>query len=205
VPPVPSRPDCGPSVENELPRPRPAVPKCSGRRPEWNCCPQHRRMWALHQHSHTYSASRIRRRVPACSSGLVSCARSTTPTIRRTGLVVMEGRVYPIGTWRDRPATASGHYTSAHSADRARTSGGRPRVQNAGSSRMSQICCKECGGAAWSPRESMRLEETLMQHGSRGIATDRPLYTFDNKEILMVPRGGIEPPTHGFSVRCSTN
>jgi hypothetical protein len=22
---------------------------------------------------------------------------------------------------------------------------------------------------------------------------------------VMVPRGGIEPPTHGFSVRCSTN
>jgi hypothetical protein len=22
---------------------------------------------------------------------------------------------------------------------------------------------------------------------------------------LLVPRGGIEPPTHGFSVRCSTN
>ena len=22
---------------------------------------------------------------------------------------------------------------------------------------------------------------------------------------MLVPRGGIEPPTHGFSVRCSTN
>jgi hypothetical protein len=22
---------------------------------------------------------------------------------------------------------------------------------------------------------------------------------------VVVPRGGIEPPTHGFSVRCSTN
>jgi|HubBroStandDraft_3_1064219.scaffolds.fasta_scaffold09394_6 hypothetical protein len=25
------------------------------------------------------------------------------------------------------------------------------------------------------------------------------------KGRLVVPRGGIEPPTHGFSVRCSTN
>ena len=27
----------------------------------------------------------------------------------------------------------------------------------------------------------------------------------DNIDFYVVARGGIEPPTHGFSVRCSTN
>ena len=27
----------------------------------------------------------------------------------------------------------------------------------------------------------------------------------DNIRFYVVARGGIEPPTHGFSVRCSTN
>jgi hypothetical protein len=28
---------------------------------------------------------------------------------------------------------------------------------------------------------------------------------YQSSEILVVPRGGIEPPTPAFSVQCSTN
>ena len=44
-----------------------------------------------------------------------------------------------------------------------------------------------------------------------GVGTIKNKYTnilrlsTDNIDFYVVARGGIEPPTHGFSVRCSTN
>jgi hypothetical protein len=35
------------------------------------------------------------------------------------------------------------------------------------------------------------------------LAQQKPEFKPD--PLLMVPRDGVEPPTHGFSIRCSTN
>jgi hypothetical protein len=54
------------------------------------------------------------------------------------------------------------------------------------------------GGNPWAQVRPSRLSDYTA--GGRVIAgdTSKPLE-------LLVPRGGIEPPTRGFSVRCSTN
>ena len=35
------------------------------------------------------------------------------------------------------------------------------------------------------------------------LSAPKPKFTID--PLFVVPRDGIEPPTHGFSVRCSTD
>jgi hypothetical protein len=37
------------------------------------------------------------------------------------------------------------------------------------------------------------------------IKKKKPYNCFTYKALIEMGRGGFEPPTHGFSVRCSTN
>ena len=48
----------------------------------------------------------------------------------------------------------------------------------------------------------------LNEGGSKGGSNYREREKINKNnyiEELVVPRGGIEPPTRGFSIRCSTN
>ena len=57
--------------------------------------------------------------------------------------------------------------------------------------------------SAWGDAE--RLHDLIMS-GSKMVANDKTNLDDDQQVIeLMVAKEGIEPPTQGFSVLCSTN
>ena len=49
------------------------------------------------------------------------------------------------------------------------------------------------------------LQESVPQTVKNGNKKRRKLLIFNNLRLLFVVMDGIEPPTQGFSVLCSTN
>ena len=79
----------------------------------------------------------------------------------------------------------------------------RKRVRDPLFKLMSE-CCRGCHGHGRKrTRDSIALE--VMRHVERtaAAAPGKPIVVRAAPDV--VPRGGIEPPTRGFSVRCSTN
>ena len=54
-------------------------------------------------------------------------------------------------------------------------------------------------------RRAMRRQTDMQTLKEKGLAEANPLIFIAILYVILVGRGGLEPPTNGLKVRCSTN